>query len=322
MDSVNSLYKISVAPMMDYTDRHARYLFRLISPQTILYTEMITAKAVLHGNPDTLLKFNVEEHPLVLQLGGSDPAEMARAAKTAVHEGYDEININVGCPSDRVQSGAFGASLMATPELVAEIFSTTQSAVDVPVTIKHRIGIDNQDSFHDLEKFVLTVANSGCSTFIVHARKAWLKGLSPKQNRDIPPLDYDRVYRLKQDHPELRIIINGGIKTAEQARLQLQHTDGVMIGREAFKQPWLLAELDRYLSQEDADLLTRSEVQKCYSSYMQRELRLGTSAHVLMRPLSGLFHGQSGARHWRRMLTETVQNSPHDLPRRVAEFTL
>ncbi len=322
MDSVNSLNKISVAPMMDYTDRHARYLFRLISPQTILYTEMITARALLHGNTDSLLKFNDKEHPLVLQLGGSDPAEMASAAKTAVSAGYDEININVGCPSDRVQSGAFGACLMATPELVADIFSATQSAVDVPVTIKHRIGIDEQDNFHDLEKFVLTAAMSGCTTFIVHARKAWLKGLSPKQNRDIPPLDYERVYRLKQDHPELRIIINGGIRTVEQVRLHLQHTDGVMIGREAFKQPWLLAELDKFFTHDEAELLTRSEVQKSYSSYMQQELRLGTSAHVLIRPLSGLFHGQSGARYWRRMLTETVQNRPHDLPQRVAEFTL
>ena len=325
MDSINTLYKISVAPMMDYTDRHARYLFRLISPQTILYTEMITAKALLHGDTDYLLKFNDEEHPLVLQLGGSDPAEMASAAKAAENAGYDEININVGCPSDRVQSGAFGASLMARPGLVADIFSATQSAVDIPVSIKHRIGIDNQDSYHDLENFVLTAANSGCNTFIVHARKAWLKGLSPKQNRDIPPLDYERVYQLKRDHPELRIIINGGIKTVEQVLLHLQHTDGVMIGREAFKQPWLLAELGKFLTQDEDDLLTRSEVQKCYSSYIQNELRLGTSAHALVRPLSGLFHGQSGARHWRRMLTETVQSSAgsiDELPQRVAEFKI
>jgi tRNA-dihydrouridine synthase A len=296
MDSINTLYKISVAPMMDYTDRHARYLFRLISPQTILYTEMITAKALLHGNSDVLLKFNDEEHPLVLQLGGSDPAEMASAAKTAENAG-----------------------------LVADIFSATKSAVDIPVTIKHRIGIDKQDSYHDLENFVLTAANSGCRTFIVHARKAWLKGLSPKQNRAIPPLDYERVYQLKRDHPELRIIINGGIKTVEQVLLHLQHTDGVMIGREAFKQPWLLAELGNFLTQDEDDLLTRSEVQKCYSRYIQKELRLGTSAHALVKPLSGLFHGQSGARCWRRMLTETVQSSASnidELPQRVAEFKI
>ena len=325
MNSTSTLYKISVAPMIDYTDRHARYLFRLISPQTILYTEMITAKAVLHGNYANILRFNAEEHPLVLQLGGSDPYEMARAAKIAETAGYDEININVGCPSDRVQSGAFGACLMAMPELVADIFSAIQSSVDIPVTIKHRIGIDNQDSFADLEKFVLTTAASGCSTFIIHARKAWLNGLSPKQNRNIPPLDYDRIYRLKQDHPQLTVIINGGIKTVEQVKVHLDHTDGVMIGREVFNQPWLLADLEMFLLQDEAELSLRSEVQKRYASYIQRELQLGTSPHALVRPLSGLFHGMAGAKQWRRMLAETVQNSANtidDLPQQVAEFKL
>lgn len=323
MDSMKTVGKISVAPMMDYTDRHARYLFRLLSPSSILYTEMINAKALLHGNHEVLLKYNAEEHPLVIQLGGADTVEMAKAAKLAENAGYDEININVGCPSDRVQSGAFGARLMATPELVAAIFTAIQSTVDIPVTIKHRIGIDEQDSFTDLEKFVLTAADSGCSKFIIHARKAWLKGLSPKQNRNIPPLDYERVYRLKQDHPELAIIINGGIKTVEQVRMHLQHTDGVMIGRAAYNQPWLLAELEGLISSGWPETLSRSQVQQYYASYIQDELQSGTSAHALVRPLSGLFHGMAGARQWRRMLSETVQNSANDindLPQLVAEF--
>lgn len=323
MYSIQTLDKISVAPMMDYTDRHARYLFRLLSPHSILYTEMINAKALLYGNHEDLLRFSDEEHPLVIQLGGSDPGEMANAAKLAENAGYDEINLNVGCPSDRVQSGAFGACLMATPELVAEIYSTIQCSVEIPVTIKHRIGIDDQDSFTDLEDFVLTAVDAGCSTFIVHARKAWLKGLSPKQNRNIPPLDYARVYRLKQDHPELRIIINGGIKTKQQVSVHLQHTDGVMIGREAYNQPWLLSELESSLYQERQALLSRGEVQQRYASYIHNELLSGTSVHALVKPLSGLYHGMAGSRQWRRMLSETVQNSEkniYDLPQLVAEF--
>jgi len=323
MDTTKSAHKISVAPMMGYTDRHARYLFRLISPHAVLYSEMINARALLHGENENLLRFNAEEHPLVMQLGGSDPAEMAKAAMLAEDAGYDEININVGCPSDRVQSGAFGACLMATPELVAEIFSAIQSAVDIPATIKHRIGIDDQDSFTDLEHFVMTVAESGCTTFIIHARKAWLKGLSPKQNRDIPPIDYGRVYRLKQDHPDLKIIINGAIKTVEQVMSHLVHTDGVMIGREVFSQPWLLAEIEQSLYQDGQGLLTRIEVQKLYAQYIEKELQKGTSAHALVKPLSGLYHGLNGAKYWRRLLTETVQKRPNainDLAELVAGY--
>ena len=309
--------------MMGYTDRHARYLFRLISPHAVLYSEMINARALLYGENENLLRFNAEEHPLVMQIGGSDPAEMAKAAMLAEDAGYDEININVGCPSDRVQSGAFGACLMATPELVAEIFSAIQSAVDIPATIKHRIGIDDQDSFTDLEHFVMTVAESGCTTFIIHARKAWLKGLSPKQNRDIPPIDYGRVYRLKQDHPDLKIIINGAIKTVEQVMSHLAHTDGVMIGREVFSQPWLLAEIEQSLYQDGPGLLTRTEVQKLYAQYIEKELQKGTSAHALVKPLSGLYHGLNGAKYWRRLLTETVQKRPNainDLAELVAGY--
>ena len=323
MDTTKSAHKISVAPMMGYTDRHARYLFRLISPHAVLYSEMINARALLHGENENLLRFNAEEHPLVMQLGGSDPAEMAKAAMLAEDAGYDEININVGCPSDRVQSGAFGACLMATPELVAEIFSAIQSAVEIPATIKHRIGIDDQDSFTDLEHFVMTVAESGCTTFIIHARKAWLKGLSPKQNRDIPPIDYGRVYRLKQDHPDLKIIINGAIKTVEQVMSHLAHTDGVMIGREVFSQPWLLAEIEQSLYQDGPGLLTRTEVQKLYAQYIEKELQTGTSAHALVKPLSGLYHGLNGAKYWRRFLTETVQkksNAINDLAKLVAGY--
>lgn len=315
---------VSVAPMMGYTDRHARYLHRLISANTLLYTEMLTAQAILHGYDGHLLQSHTSEHPVALQIGGSNPEEMAQAARAGADAGFDEININVGCPSDRVQSGAFGACLMATPDLVAEIYSVMNEAVDVPVTVKHRIGIDDQDSLEDLNNFVATVAASGCEKFIIHARKAWLKGLSPKQNRDIPPLDYERVYRLKQDHSGLRIIINGGIKTVTQVRQHLSHVDGVMIGREAFNHPWLLAELEQLLFQDSEKLLSRSEVRQRYALYMQEELQKGVSVHQLVKPLSGLFHGLPGARSWRRALTETAQTGSdvnEILPDLVAAFS-
>ncbi|HBE92367.1 MAG TPA: tRNA dihydrouridine(20/20a) synthase DusA [Gammaproteobacteria bacterium] len=314
---------VSIAPMMGYTDRHARYLHRLISPHSLLYTEMLTAQALMHDNADHLLQFDSCEHPVALQLGGSDPEQMAQAARTGADAGYDEININIGCPSDRVQSGAFGACLMATPGLVAQIFAAMQDAIDIPVTVKHRIGIDDQDSYEDLDRFVGTLAEAGCMTFVIHARKAWLKGLSPKQNRDIPPLDYERVYKLKQDYPQLRIIINGGIKTAAQVNCHLAHTDGVMIGREAFNQPWLLAELESVLFRDADEVLSRRMVQQSYAKYMQEELKKGTSVHVLVRPLSGLFHGLPGARNWRRMLSGDAQKttgSMDDLVTLVAEY--
>lgn len=319
MDKLTS-HKISVAPMMGYTDRHARYLFRLLSSHVQLYTEMVNAKALLHGNRAKLLDFNEEEHSLVLQLGGSEPEEMAKAAVLAEDTGYDEININIGCPSDRVQSGEFGACLMAKPVLVAEIYSAMQSAVEIPVTIKHRIGIDDQDSFADLENFITQASTAGCSKFIVHARKAWLKGLSPKENRDVPPLDYDRVYRLKMEHPELTIIVNGGIKNIYEVNNHLVHTDGVMIGREVFKQPWMLSELEQLVYPGQDELFSRDEVRRHYSRYIEEELQRGTSAHLLAKPIAGLFHGKNGARAWRRLLTETVHNRVDDLARLVAEF--
>ena len=298
--------------MMGYTDRHARYLHRLISPHSLLYTEMLTAQAITHENHEHLLKHHTSEQPVVLQVGGSDPDLMQMAALRSERAGFDQININVGCPSNRVQSGAFGACLMASPDLVARIFKAMQDAVAVPVTIKNRIGIDDQDSYEDLDRFIGTLAEAGCRTFIVHARKAWLKGLSPKQNRDVPPLDYDRVYKLKRDYPELEIVINGGIKTAEQAVKHLANTDGVMIGREAFTQPWLLADLEQRVYTHDSVPVTRDEVQVRYAAYMKNELDEGTSVHALVKPLSGLFHGLPGARNWRRLITGHAQGKSLD----------
>lgn len=316
--------RISVAPMMGYTDRHARYLHRLIAPRCLLYTEMLTASALTHGHADRLLQYHPAEHPVALQLGGSDPREMAMAARMGALAGFDEININVGCPSDRVQSGTFGACLMAEPERVAEIFVAMQDTVDVPVTVKHRIGIDDRDSYDDLRQFIDAVAMAGCKTFIVHARKAWLKGLSPKQNRELPPLDYQRVYRLKQDYSGLRIIINGGIKTVAEALNHLAHVDAVMIGRQVFSEPWLLAELEESLYPHESKQLTRSEVQQSYAHYMRRELQNGASVHALTKPLAGLFHGLYGAREWRRMLAEIAQqrkDAQYALPDMVAGYT-
>ncbi len=239
--------RLSVAPMMDYTDRHARYLLRLISRRTLLYTEMVTAAAVVHGDTARLLAFDAAEHPVALQLGGADPAEMAQAARIGAEFGYDEINLNIGCPSDRVQSGRFGACLMAEPDTVADCVRAMRAQTDVPVTVKTRIGIDHRDSYEELCAFVDKVAEAGCETFIVHARKAWLQGLSPKQNREIPPLDYPRVHRLKRDYPELEIIINGGIRSLDETERELAEVDGVMIGRAVFDDLWMLAEADRRL---------------------------------------------------------------------------
>ncbi|NNF90009.1 MAG: tRNA dihydrouridine(20/20a) synthase DusA, partial [Boseongicola sp.] len=232
--SVRTAARLSVAPMMDWTDRHCRHLHRLMSRRTLLYTEMVTAPALVRGGARHLLRFDPAEHPVALQLGGSDPGELTEAARMGADEGYDEINLNVGCPSDRVQSGRFGACLMREPELVADCIAAMQSAVEVPVTVKHRIGVDDQDEEADLERFVTTVARTGCRDFIVHARKAWLQGLSPKQNRDVPPLNYERVYRLAADHPELTVVINGGVTEAAQCIENLKHVDGVMLGRAAY----------------------------------------------------------------------------------------
>jgi tRNA-dihydrouridine synthase A len=298
--------------MMGYTDRHARYLYRLISPSAILYTEMVVASAILHGDRSKLLRFNEQEQPLALQLGGSSPHEMQLAARFAEDCGFQEVNINVGCPSDRVQSGKIGACLMREPGVVAECVDAMKNAVDIPVTVKTRTGIDEMDDYQYLHRFVSEVTEAGCATFIVHARKAWLKGLSPKQNRDVPPLHYERVYQLKDDFPDLEIVINGGVKTAEEVKTHLGFVDGVMLGREITRNPWLLAKIESEvvgtgLSDED-----RSRVLNHYFEYIDNELRRGTSIHILIKPLSGMFHGLPGARQWRKLLTDLAQGRSVD----------
>lgn len=289
--------------MMDCTDRHARFLLRLISHHTLLYTEMVTAQALLRGNPDHLLAYHPAEHPVALQLGGSDPGQLAQAARIGADFGYAEINLNVGCPSDRVQSGRFGACLMAEPALVGDCVAAMQAAVSVPVTVKCRIGIDRTDRDEDLFDFVETVAAAGCRQFTVHARKAWLDGLSPRENREIPPLRYDTVHRLKRLRPELEVVINGGITDLDQALDQLKQVDGVMIGRAAYHAPWLLALADRRIFGQDSAAPSRAAVLEHYFEYMQEQLGAGTPLTALSRPLLGLFQGQPGARAWRRTLS-------------------
>lgn len=297
-------YKINVAPMMDWTDRHCRYFLRLLSPHALLYTEMLTAASLIHGDAARLLRFNDEEHPVALQLGGSDPVLMARAARLGELQGYDEININVGCPSDRVQSGQFGACLMQHPELVAACVAAMREVVTVPVTVKTRIGIDDHDSYNFLLRFIDAVAAAGCETFIVHARIAILEGLSPKDNRSIPPLDYSRVYRLKQEHPDLTIVLNGGITTSDQVREHLRHVDAVMIGRQAYQDPWFLTELEQdFFATPVPD---RQVVIEQMSLQIERELADGVALKHMTRHLLGLFNGQPGARSWRRYLSENA----------------
>lgn len=308
--------RLSVAPMMDCTDRHARFLHRLISRCTLLYTEMITAQALLRGDPAYLLAYSPAEHPVALQLGGSDPAQLAQAARLGADFGYDEINLNVGCPSDRVQSGRFGACLMAEPALVGDCVAAMQAAVSIPVTVKCRIGIDRTDRDEDLFEFVETVAGAGCRHFTVHARKAWLDGLSPRENRQIPPLRYETVYRLKRLRPELEIVINGGIADLDQALAHLTHVDGVMIGRAAYHSPWLLADADRRVFGAATPLPERAAVLAQYVDYVDRELAAGTPITALTRPLLGLFQGERGARAWRRTLS--TPDAARDLRRVLA----
>ena len=294
---------IAVAPMMERTDRHCRYLLRLISPETRLYTEMITAAALVQGGRLHLLEFHPSEHPVALQLGGSDPGELARAAALGAAEGYDEINLNVGCPSDRVQSGRFGAALMAEPQRVAACLGAMMEAVDVPVTVKTRTGIDDLDSYGFLHGFVGAVAEAGCGTVIIHARKAILSGLSPKQNRQVPPLDYRRVYRLKSDYPALRVVLNGGLDSQGKVMDQFGCVDGVMLGRCAYGNPWVLAELDSRLGRPRG-VSSRLDAVRGYLKYMGGELKRGTSLKVMTRHLVGLYSGRPGARAWRRFLSE------------------
>jgi tRNA-dihydrouridine synthase A len=316
--------RISVAPMMDWTDRHCRYFLRLITKKTLLYTEMINAKALVHGDALNLLDFNAEEHPLALQLGGNVPEELAIAAKLGEEAGYDEINLNVGCPSDRVQSGAFGACLMLKPELVKDCVAAMQDKISVPVTVKCRIGVDKQESYDFLHNFVEVVSSSGCNTFIIHARNAWLQGLSPKENRNIPPLRYDIVYQLKQNFPDLEIIINGGITRYEQISEHLRRTDGVMLGREAYHNPYILSEIDSRYYSVDEPIITRAEVLKHLIDYAQQQVNNDIYLKHITRHILGLFHGQPGARQWRRHLSEYAvkRGATIDVIKKAAEFVL
>jgi tRNA-dihydrouridine synthase A len=298
--------RLSVAPMMDCTDRHCRYFLRLIARRVLLYTEMIPTGAILRGDRDRWLRFDPAEHPVALQLGGADPDQLARAAEFGEAQGYDEINLNVGCPSDRVQSARFGACLMAEPELVASCVRAMQAAVAVPVTVKTRIGIDDRDSYDFLQRFVATVAGAGCSTVILHARKAWLTGLSPKDNREIPPLRYDLVHRVKADFPELEVIANGGIRTVEQAQNQLALIDGVMLGRKAYQDPYCLAEWQQALLGAEEPVPTRREIVERLLPYVERELEGGTPLKAIARHILGLFQGLPGARAWRRALSDAA----------------
>jgi tRNA-dihydrouridine synthase A len=297
--------RLSVAPMMDWTDRHCRYFHRLLAPSALLYTEMVTTGAVLHGDRERLLGYNEEEHPLVLQLGGSDPADLAECARIAQRRGYDEVNLNVGCPSDRVQRGRFGACLMLEPGLVRDCVHSMREAVDIPVTVKTRLGVDDCYSYDYFSNFVGEVAGSGCDIFIVHARKAWLSGLSPKENRDVPELHYDWVMRLKQEQPELTITINGGIKTAAEALGLLDGLDGVMLGRAAYHTPWLLAELQLKLFGTPG-VASREEAVELMSRYVAKQTADGVPVKNISRHLLGLFQGLPGARRWRRFISENA----------------
>jgi tRNA-dihydrouridine synthase A len=303
-------HKFSVAPMMDWTDRHCRAFHRQLTRHALLYTEMVTAPAILHGDRQRLLAMSSDaEHLVALQLGGSDPQALAEAAAIGEGFGYDEINLNVGCPSDRVQEGRFGACLMAEPQLVAQCVARMQAGVKVPVTVKCRIGIDEQDSEGDLQRFIDVVADAGCRTFVVHARKAWLQGLSPKQNREIPPLDYARVYRLKAARPDLTIVINGGITTLEDAAAHLEHVDGVMLGRAAYQTPYILAEVDRRFFDPGAKVPTRREAIEGIYRYVERHLAAGGRLNNVVRHVLGLYHGVPRARLFRRHLSENAPRS-------------
>jgi len=307
-------WKMSVAPMMDWTDHHCRYFHRLLSRRALLYTEMVTTGALIHGDVPRHLRYNVEEHPVALQLGGSEPADLAQCARLGEQWGYDEINLNCGCPSERVQRGAFGACLMNEPKLVADCVKAMVDMVQVPVTVKHRIGIDKSESYDFVRDFVGTIAEAGCPTFIVHARNAWLKGLSPKANREVPPLRYDVAYQLKKDFPAFTIVVNGGITTHEQVADHLLHLDGAMLGREAYHNPWWLTSWDAAFYGAPAVELTREQVEAQMCDYMAREMAAhGTPWATIARHMLGLRHGLPGARRWRQVWSDHKLKalSPH-----------
>jgi tRNA-dihydrouridine synthase A len=324
---------ICVAPMMDRTDRHCRYFLRLISHSALLYTEMVTAGAVLRGDRKRLLAYHTAEHPLALQIGGSEPNALADCARIAEDLGFDEVNLNVGCPSERVQSGRFGACLMAEPDLVADCVAAMQAAVRIAVSVKSRIAIDDQEEWPALERFVRTVAGAGCTRFIVHARKAWLQGLSPRENREVPPLRYELVYRLKERFPRLDVTLNGGVRTLDAAGEHLRRVDGVMLGREAYGNPYVLAHVDRRFFADATPPRGRHEVVEAMLPYIADEVGKGTPLCAVVRPMTGLFQGVPGAKAWRRCLSEQAREPgagaevvaaalarlPRDLPAYSAE---
>ncbi|RUA04392.1 MAG: tRNA dihydrouridine(20/20a) synthase DusA [Gammaproteobacteria bacterium] len=302
------MHKFSVAPMMDWTDRHCRVFHRLLSKEVQLWSEMVTSKAILHGDKHRLLDYSAAEHPLVLQLGGSEPQEMADCAKIAQQWGYDEVNINVGCPSDRVQSGRFGACLMQTPKVVAQCVDAMRQACDIPVSVKSRIGVDEMESYEELVDFVTQVSEAGCDNFVVHARKAWLKGLSPKENRTVPPLNYEWVYQLKRDCPQLIIGINGGIANIAEAKEHLQQVDSVMLGRSAYHQPYLLSAVDGQIYGKKTDILSREQVLLQFIEYMKKQNAQGVPIRSMTRHILGLYHAQPNARKFKQLLSgKTVE---------------
>jgi len=311
-------HRLSVAPMMEWTTRHCRYFLRLITRRALLYTEMVTTGALLHGDRERFLGHDPAEHPLALQLGGSDPAELAECARLAEAHGFSEVNLNCGCPSERVRSGRFGACLMAEPQLVAQCVAAMRAATRLPVTVKTRLGIDHQDSDEALHAFIAEVTAGGCDTFILHARKAWLQGLSPKENREIPPLQHERVYRLKAAFPALTIVLNGGIAGSRAAAAALARVDGVMIGRAAYQDPWCLAEVDQALFGEPQAAASRVDCARAYLPYARRMAAQGVPMTALTRHLLGLFHGVPGARAWRRLLS-TEAPRPGASPALIAQ---
>ncbi|MBT8049178.1 MAG: tRNA dihydrouridine(20/20a) synthase DusA [Gammaproteobacteria bacterium] len=301
--------RLNVAPMMDWTDRHCRYFHRLLAPSALLYTEMVTTGAILHGDLQRLIGFNPEEHPLALQLGGSEPSDLAESARIAQRYGYDEVNLNVGCPSDRVQRGRFGACLMLEPALVGDCLAAMQDAVEIPVTVKSRLGVDDCYSYNYFSDFVNQLAQSGCSVFIVHARKAWLSGLSPKENRDVPELRYDWVFRLKKERPDLTVVLNGGIGSVAGALESLGRLDGVMLGRAAYHTPWLLRELQQELF-GTGGVQQREQAVEAMTRYIRAQTLLGVPVKNISRHVLGLFQGLPGARRWRRYISEHAHLDP------------
>lgn len=312
---------VSIAPMLDWTDRHCRFFHRLISPHAVLFTEMITTGAIIHGDRERHLAFSPQEHPLVLQLGGSDPAALAACAGIAAEEyGYDAINLNCGCPSDRVQNGSFGACLMKDPEIVAACVAAMKDAVDIPVTVKCRIGIDDCEERPFLDRFIRTVTDAGCDEFTIHARKAWLKGLSPKENREVPPLRYDIAAEIKQKYPQLRVILNGGLSDIAQMKEQLDIFDGVMIGREAYQNPWSLSAIERYIF-GDTRPVTRYDIIEQMIPYLEEQMARGVPLKSMTRHILGLFHDQRGGKKWRQVISQEAHlpgTQPRDLLERAA----